>query len=92
MLNIEIGNVKIHKMKEDMGLVAFAGVTYGGICLGSIALYKNDDGFNVVFPAKKLKNGSLMQVYYPINKETAAAIKGKIVEAYMEKLNATPTA
>ena len=83
-----ISEISIYPIKPKEGLVAFASCLFDGkLSLNSIAIYTRPDGsdYRLVYPAKTLPNGKQINLFYPINKETADIIHKAIISEY-EKL------
>ncbi len=88
MNELLITEVNIYPIRPKDGLVAFASCLFDGkLSLNSIAIYTKPDGngYRLVYPAKTLPNGKQINLFYPINKETADIIHKVIISKY-EKL------
>jgi len=55
------------------------------LSLNSIAIYTRPDGsgYRLLYPSRTLSNGKTISIFFPINKETGAAIE----QAIISKLN-----
>jgi len=81
--------VVIPTKPTEKGLIGFASCLFAdSLSLNSIAIYTRPDGngYRLVYPAKTLPNGKLINIFYPINKETAEAIDKAIFKKYDEIL------
>ncbi len=88
MNEIVITEVSIYPVRPKDGLVAFASCLFDNkLSLNSIAIYTKPDGsgYRLVYPAKTLPNCKEINLFYPINKETADIIHKAIISEY-EKL------
>ena len=85
MSEISITEISIYPVRPKDGLIAFASCLFNGrLSLNSIAIYTKPDGsgYRLVYPAKILPNGKQINLFYPINKETADLIHKAVIEAY----------
>jgi DNA-binding cell septation regulator SpoVG len=83
-----ITEVEIYPIKPKDGLVGFASCIFDGkLSLNSIAIHTRADGtgYRLVYPAKVLPNGKVINAYFPINREVARVIEKAII-AELEKL------
>ena len=80
--------IQIIPIKPQGGLVAFASfVLDGSLYLGSIGIMtRPDGGYRLVYPTKKIAERSL-NIFYPINKETAQLIENEVVTKFEEVMN-----
>lgn len=88
MNEVVITEVDIYPIRPKDGLVAFVSCLFNGqLSLNSIAIYTKPDGsdYRLVYPAKILPNGKQINLFYPINKDTADVIHRAIIVEY-EKL------
>ncbi|HEY1645268.1 MAG TPA: hypothetical protein VGF75_02685 [Candidatus Saccharimonadales bacterium] len=72
-----ISELQVTPVKPDRGLVAFASLVLDkSLYIGSIGVYKrlNDDGYRIVYPAKKVGNRQL-NIFYPVSKELGYLIE-----------------
>ena len=79
---LQISEVDILPVKPHKGLVAFGScVVNQQLYLGNIAVHASPDGlsFRLVYPAKVLPNGKLINIFHPINKAAAESIRIAIV-------------
>jgi DNA-binding cell septation regulator SpoVG len=80
-----ITEINIYPVRPKDGLVAFASCLLDGkLSLNSIAIYTRPDGngHRLVYPAKMLPNGKLINLFYPIDKTTASIIQQAIISDY----------
>lgn len=70
----------------DKGLIGFASCLFDGkLSLNSIAVYTTPAGdIRLLFPNKLLPNSKLIDVFYPVNKETYASIKEAVIRKIEE--------
>ena len=92
-MDINISEVQIIPVKPQDGLVAFTSfILNGQLYIGNIALYTSPssaDGHRLVYPAKTLPNGKIIQCVHPINRETGESIKKAIMAKYVELIKKT---
>lgn len=84
-----ITEIEIYPIRPRNGLVAFASCLFDGkLSLNSIAIHTRADGtgYRLVYPAKVLPNGKVVNTFYPITKEAGAEIEAAIV-AELEKMS-----
>lgn len=87
MNNIVITEINIYPVRPKDGLVACASCLFEGkLSLNSIAIYTRPDGlgYRLVYPAKTLPNGKQINIFYPIDKETASLIDKAVINKYEE--------
>ena len=85
-LPLELSEVDILPVKPHKGLVAFASVVFNRqLYLGNIAVHTSPDGlgFRLVYPAKVLPNGKLLNIFHPINRTTAESFHTAIVDEFL---------
>ena len=81
MLNIT--DVRISKIEAGEKLRAFATITIDGCFIVSdLRILEGDDGYFVVMPSKRKRDGSFKDIAYPINNETRKSIEGHVLIAY----------
>ncbi len=80
-----VTEIQIIPIKPQNGLVAFASfVLDGKLYLGSIGIVtRPNGGYRLVYPTKKVAEKSL-NIFYPINREFAAAIEDEVVRQFEE--------
>lgn len=69
---MEISSIKIKQVTPSNGLIGFASLIIDGwLYLGNISIFTRPDreGIRLVFPGKKLKNGSVINIFYPLKSE-----------------------
>ena len=69
---MKISSIKIKQVDPDKGLIGFASLIIDGwLYLGNISIFSraSGDGIRLVFPGKKLKNGSIINIFYPLESE-----------------------
>lgn len=84
-----VSEVEIYPVRPKDGLVAFASCLFDNkLSLNSIAVHTRADGsgYRLVYPAKILPNGKVINTFYPINKEAGKEIEAAVI-AKLEKLN-----
>lgn len=67
-----ISSIKIKQVNPEKGLIGFASLIIDGwLYLGNISIFTRADreGIRLVFPGKKLKNGSVINIFYPLKSE-----------------------
>ncbi|MBU2541341.1 MAG: SpoVG family protein [Candidatus Omnitrophica bacterium] len=80
-------SVVIPVKPTEKGLLGFAScVINDSISLNSIAIYSrpNGEGYRLLYPIKVLPNGKEINIFYPINRETAEIINKAIFQKYEE--------
>jgi DNA-binding cell septation regulator SpoVG len=90
MKKINLSEIQIIPIKPRNGLVSFASCIYNNqLALNSIAIYTKPDGsgYRLVYPAKTLPNGKVLNIFYPINKDTGKAIQEAIIAKYDELIS-----
>ena len=84
--DINLSEIKIAPVKQNNGLVAFASAILNGqIYFGCIGIYtslSSPEGFRLVYPTKLLSNGTSLEIFHPISKETGLLIQKIIVSEY----------
>lgn len=83
-----ISEIQIIPIKPQNGLVGFASfVLDKSLYLGSIGIMtRPQGGYRLVYPTKKIGNRSI-NIFHPINKETAQLIENKVVSKFEEVMN-----
>lgn len=78
-----ISEIQIIPIKPKNGLVAFASfVLDKNIYLGSIGIMTRPNGdYRLIYPTKKIADRNL-NIYYPINRETAKEIESEVVKVF----------
>ena len=87
MSETQIQEINIYPIRPKDGLVAFASCLLDGkLSLNSISVYTklNSYGYRLVYPAKTLPNGKVINLFYPINKKTAEIIDKAIIGKFEE--------
>lgn len=71
---------------QEDGLVGFGSCIYNKcMFLGSIAIYERRDGtYRLLYPTKVLKNGTQINIFYPINKSFGESMQNAIVAKFIE--------
>ena len=91
MNEIVISEIQIIPIKPQNGLVGFAScVINNQFYVGNIALYSSPsskEGFRLVFPAKKLSSGQMVDCFHPITKEAGELITMAIINKYVELMD-----
>lgn len=84
----KVTEINIVPIKPKDGLVAFASIVFDNcLYLGSIGIFtKLDGGYRLAYPNKKMGDRSV-NVYFPINKETASYIEKRVISKYEEVMN-----
>lgn len=82
----EISEVEIILVKPRQGLLGFVSCLLNGqLFLSDIAIYNSpssSDYLRLVYPAKKLKNGRVIHIFHPIQKELDQVIKEAVIKKY----------
>ena len=78
-----LSEIQIIPIKPQNGLVAFASfVLDGNLYLGSIGIVtRPNGGYRLVYPTKKVAEKNL-NIFYPINRESALAIENEVVRQF----------
>ena len=85
-----ITKVEIIPIIPKQGHIAFANVVFEDkLALNGIGIHTclSRQGYRLVYPNKQLPNGKIVQLYYPLNKETAKEIQDTVISQYEELLN-----
>lgn len=71
---------------SDKGLLGISSVLFDNkLCLNSISVYSTLDGnIRLLFPNTTLKNGRVVNVYYPIDRQTYESIREAIAQKIEE--------
>ncbi len=87
MIN-RLSEVQIIPIKPQNGLVAFASFVWDkNLYLGSIGIMtRPQGGYRLVYPTKKIADRNL-NIFYPINRETAQLIESEVVKQFEEVMN-----
>lgn len=83
-----ISEIHIIPIKPQNGLVAFASFVWDkSLYLGSIGIMtRPQGGYRLVYPTKKVADRNL-NIFYPINRETAEFIESEVVKKLEEVMN-----
>ncbi len=81
----QISEIQIIPIKPQNGLVAFASFVWDkSLYLGSIGIMtRPQGGYRLVYPTKKVAERNL-NIFYPINRETAQLIESEVVTKFEE--------
>ena len=84
----KLSEIQIIPIKPQNGLVAFASFVWDkSLYLGSIGIMTRlNGGYRLIYPTKKVAERSL-NIFYPINKETAELIENEVVTKFEEVMN-----
>jgi DNA-binding cell septation regulator SpoVG len=77
--------VEIIPIMPNKGHIAFANIVIEDkLALNGIGIHTclSRGGFRLLYPNKKLPNGKDIQLFYPIDKETASMIENTVVKRY----------
>lgn len=83
MENVRISECSFYPLRpSEKGLIGIASVLFDNkLSLNSISVYLTPTGdIRLLFPDKILPNSKKVQIYYPVNAETYAAIKKAVAE------------
>lgn len=75
---IDVSEIQLIPVRSNNGLTFFASfVLNQSFHVGNVAVFtrRNGDGFRLVYPTKRLKNGSELPIFYPINDEVGKQIE-----------------
>ncbi len=83
-----LSEIQIIPIKPQNGLVAFASFVWDkSLYLGSIGIMtRPQGGYRLVYPTKKVADRNL-NIFYPINRETAQLIESEVVKQFEEVMN-----
>ena len=83
-----LSEIQIIPIKPQNGLVAFASFVWDkSLYLGSIGIMtRPNSGYRLVYPTKKVAERNL-NIFYPINRETAQLIESEVVKQFEEVMN-----
>jgi len=84
----QLSEIQIIPIKPQNGLVAFASfVLNKNLYLGSIGIYtRPQGGYRLTYPTKKIANRDI-NIFHPINKEFAEAIKKAVIKKFEDVMN-----
>lgn len=85
----KISEIELIPIRAQEGLTFFANfVLDGSYYVGNVAVFTKRDGsgFRCVYPTKKLKNGTQVPLFYPINYEVGQEIEDAITQKAQELL------
>jgi len=81
MEKVKVNEIELIPVKFQEGLTFFANfILDEKYFLGNVAIYrlKDGSGFRLVYPTKKLTNGTQTPIFYPISKDIGQAIQDKV--------------
>lgn len=83
-----LSEIQIIPIKPQNGLVAFASFVWDkSLYLVSIGIMtRPQGGYRLVYPTKKVAERNL-NIFYPINRETAQLIESEVVKQFEEVMN-----
>jgi DNA-binding cell septation regulator SpoVG len=83
-----LSEIQIIPIKPQNGLVAFASFVWDkSLYLGSIGIMtRPQGGYRLVYPTKKVAERNL-NIFYPINRETAQLMESEVVKQFEEVMN-----
>lgn len=86
MKSVDISEINLLPVRPRNGLISFASCLFDGkLSLNSIAIYtRPKGGYRLVYPAKTLPNGKLINLFYPIDRETGEIIHEAIIGKFEE--------
>lgn len=88
---VKIENIQFIPIKPQSGLVGFASCEIDGLFyLGSLGVYTNlgnPGSFRITYPCKKLSNGELVKIFFPLTEEINEAITKAISLKVQELLD-----
>ena len=84
----KLSEIQIIPIKPQNGLVAFASFVWDkSLYLGSIGIMTRlNGGYRLVYPTKRVAERNL-NIFYPINRETAQLIESEVVTKFEEVMN-----
>ncbi len=81
-MNFKVEKIEFIPISPRSGLVGFASCEIDGLhYVGGLGVYTSLDkpgSYRVTFPCKKLANGQLVKLYFPISEELTLAISSAI--------------
>lgn len=81
MLNIT--DIRITKVEGDEKLRGFAALVLDDCFLvGDLRVLEGEEGYYVVMPSKRKRDGSFKDIAYPLSNEVREAIEEKVLRAY----------
>lgn len=81
MSPFRVTKVEVIPLRPDRGFVGIAAVTLNdGLHLGCLSCYTRPDGsrIRVVYPERKLSNGTSVPVYHPLNHDVTELIEDAV--------------
>jgi len=83
-----LSEIQIIPIKPQNGLVAFASFVWDkSLYLSSIGIMtRPNGGYRLIYPTKKVAERNL-NIFYPINRETAQLIESEVVKQFEEVMN-----
>ena len=86
--NNKISEIQITPIKPQNGLIAFASFVYENcIYLGSVGIFtRPEGGYRLTYPTKKISDRNI-NIFHPINKESAEAIEKAVIKKFEEVTN-----
>lgn len=87
-MTMRVSEIHIIPIKPQNGLVAFASLVWDNrFYLGSIGIMtRPQGGYRLVYPTKKVGDRNL-NIFYPINRETAEVIESEVIKRLEEVMN-----
>ena len=80
---MKISSIKVKQVVPENGLIGFASLIIDGwLYLGNISIFSRAEGggIRLVFPGKKLNNGSIINIFYPIKNEHYFELERAVAE------------
>ena len=83
-----VSEIQIIPIKPQNGLIAFASFIFDDcFYLGSIGIFtRPEGGYRLTYPTKKINDRNI-NIFHPINKESAEAIEKAVVNKFEELTN-----
>ncbi len=85
---LRLSEIELVPVRPTAGLIGFAGLTLNqSLRLNGIAIYtRPGGGLRLVFPTRKLRNGTDIPLYFPISKEAGQLFEDALRTAFEQLL------
>lgn len=79
--------VKTMRVADDEKLKGFADITFEGFfVIHGIRILKNENGYFISMPAKKMPNGEYKDIVHPITSDYRSYVTDMVIAAYEEQM------